>query len=150
MPEGKDESRTEQGEINIDKKEFGKEIQNGHNDWKEKIRGAEEMVEKETNVEDEYRESFPRHMLMDSLLDKSLDFVVRTNPLDVVVKEVKNAKAELGNEIDLGQEVYKKVPSMMHKWLDMYDGVLDEGKNLPRDLIGRAAELAKEQRSTGK
>jgi uncharacterized protein (UPF0147 family) len=94
----------------------------------------------ENEIGEEFNESFKRHQLIDKQTDKALDIVLRTNPIDVVLKNI-------DEDVDVPDEhrdSAERAQGMMQEWLEMYEGVLEESKDVPRDLIRRSAELAEE------
>lgn len=70
----------------------------------------------------------------------ALDVVLRTNPAENILKNIEDE--------ELQEQSRDQVQSMMNEWLDMYRDLLEEGRPLPRDLIGRSAELAEETRNS--
>lgn len=89
---------------------------------------------------EELKESFDRNQLIRRNVDMALDVVLRTNPAENILKNI--------DDDELADQSRDQVQSMMNEWLDMYRDVLEEGRTLPRDLIGRSAELAEERRSS--
>jgi len=88
---------------------------------------------------EELKESFDRNQLIQRNIDMALDVVLRTNPAENILKNI--------DDEELQEHSKDQVQSMMNEWLDMYRDVLEEGRPLPRDLIGRSAELAEEVRN---
>jgi|GEM_PF-1602022 len=103
------------------------------------VRG--EIMEKK-NLEDVYRESFQQMMLTDKLILEGQDYIANMNPIDRILKPI----SELDPNEPLRKNAIDKLQSMMIDWLDTYADMLKEGRNLPKDLIGEAADLAKRQR----
>lgn len=89
---------------------------------------------------EELKDSFDRNQLIQRNIDMALDVVLRTNPAENILKNI--------DDEDLQDHSKDQVQSMMNEWLDMYRDVLEEGRPLPRDLIGRSAELAEEVRES--
>lgn len=89
---------------------------------------------------EELKESFDRNQLMKRNIDMALDVVLRTNPAENILKNI--------DDEELQEQSRDQVQSMMNEWLDMYRDLLEEGRPLPRDLIGRSAELAEEMRDS--
>lgn len=87
---------------------------------------------------EELKESFDRNQLIQRNIDMALDVVLRTNPAENILKNI--------DDEELQEQSRDQVQSMMNEWLDMYRDLLEEGRPLPRDLIGRSAELAEEIR----
>lgn len=86
----------------------------------------------------ELKDSFDRDQLIQRNIDMALDVVLRTNPAENILKNI--------DDEELEEQSRDQVQSMMNEWLDMYRDMLEEGRPLPRDLIGRSAELAEEGR----
>jgi hypothetical protein len=86
----------------------------------------------------ELKDSFDRDQLIQRNIDMALDVVLRTNPAENILKNI--------DDKELEEQSRDQVQSMMNEWLDMYRDMLEEGRPLPRDLIGRSAELAEEGR----
>jgi len=94
----------------------------------------------EKDISEEFNESFKRHQLIDKQTDKALEIVLKTNPIDAVLKN-------MDEEVDVPEdfrESAERAQGMMQNWLGMYEDVLEESQDLPKDLIRRSAELAKE------
>ncbi len=89
---------------------------------------------------EELKDSFDRNQLIQRNIDMALDVVLRTNPAENILKNI--------DDEELQEHSKDQVQSMMNEWLDMYRDVLEEGRPLPRDLIGRSAELAEEVRES--
>jgi hypothetical protein len=87
---------------------------------------------------EELKDSFDRNQLIQRNIDMALDVVLRTNPAENILKNI--------DDEELAEQSRDQVQSMMNEWLDMYRDLLEEGRPLPRDLIGRSAELAEETR----
>lgn len=100
-------------------------------------RHAEEMNQP---PREELKDSFDRNQLIQRNIDMALDVVLRTNPAENILKNI--------DDEELQEHSKDQVQSMMNEWLDMYRDVLEEGRPLPRDLIGRSAELAEEVRES--
>lgn len=87
---------------------------------------------------EELKDSFDRNQLIQRNIEMALDVVLRTNPAENILKDI--------DDDDLREQSRDQVQSMMNEWLDMYRDMLEEGRPLGRDLIGRSAELAEERR----
>lgn len=87
---------------------------------------------------EELKDSFDRNQLIQRNIDMALDVVLRTNPAENILKNI--------DDDELEEQSRDQVQSMMNEWLDMYRDMLEEGRPLPRDLIGRSAELAEQRR----
>lgn len=87
---------------------------------------------------EELKASFDRNQLIQRNIDMALDVVLRTNPAENILKNI--------DDEELQEQSRDQVQSMMNEWLDMYRDLLEEGRPLPRDLIGRSAELAEDMR----
>lgn len=88
-------------------------------------------------VRDEIRIAYDTHLLMEKNIDQSLKFLLQLNPMDQVLPKLSEAKPEWVGD----QKSY--VQKMVQAWVGMFDDTLEAGKDIPVDLIGRAAELAK-------
>lgn len=88
---------------------------------------------------EELKQSFDRDQLIRKNIDRSIDTVLRLNPIENILKNV-------DRESPVYDQAEGQVESMMNEWLDMYRDTLEEGRTLPADLIGRSAELARESR----
>jgi len=88
---------------------------------------------------EELKQSFDRDQLIRKNIDRSIDTVLRLNPVENILKNV-------DQESPVYEQAEGQVESMMNEWLDMYRDTLEEGRTLPADLIGRSAELARESR----
>jgi hypothetical protein len=94
------------------------------------------MVEENT-VRAEIRTAYDTHLLMEKNIDQALKVLLNLSPLDVVLPKLSEAKPEwVGDQ-------KSAVQKMVNNWVGMFDDTLDAGKEIPVDLIGRAAELAK-------
>lgn len=92
----------------------------------------------DSSPREELKDSFDRNQLIQRNIDMALDVVLRTNPAENILKNI--------DDEELADQSRDQVQSMMNEWLDMYRDLLEEGRPLPRDLIGRSAELAEEIR----
>jgi len=92
----------------------------------------------DSSPREELKDSFDRNQLIQRNIDMALDVVLRTNPAENILKNI--------DDEELVDQSRDQVQSMMNEWLDMYRDLLEEGRPLPRDLIGRSAELAEETR----
>ena len=106
--------------------------------------GARSNERRDTEVSDllpreELKQSFDRGQLIRKNIDRSIDTVLRLNPVENILKNV-------DRESPVYDQAEGQVESMMNEWLDMYRDTLEEGRTLPADLIGRSAELARESR----
>lgn len=88
---------------------------------------------------EELKQSFDRDQLIRKNIDRSIDTVLRLNPVENILKNV-------DQDSPVYDQAEGQVESMMNEWLDMYRDTLEEGRTLPADLIGRSAELARESR----
>jgi len=94
----------------------------------------------ERDISEEFNESFKRHQLIDKQTDKALEIVLKTNPIDVVLKNIDEDVDVPDNFRDSAE----RAEGMMQNWLEMYEGTLEESKDVPVDLMRRSAELANE------
>lgn len=60
------------------------------------------------------------------------------NQIDTVLKPLEDREEF--------RDQQSKVESMVNTWIDTYMAMLEEGDELPVDLIGRASEIARELR----
>jgi hypothetical protein len=95
------------------------------------------MVEKDAR--EELQNAYNKHLIMEKNIDQALSFLLRLNPLEVIAPKLEG-KAELTGD------VRGKLQMLTQMWIDIYSDTLREGKDISRDLIGRAAEIAKELR----
>ena len=86
----------------------------------------------------ELKDTMDKQIVMSKNLDKALEFHTKMNPIDSVLKPLE------GREEFRDQQ--SKVESMVNTWIDTFMAMLEEGDELPVDLVGRAAEIAKELR----
>lgn len=92
------------------------------------------------NIRDEIRKAYDVHTLMEKNIDQALKVLLNTNPLDIVLPKLVDAKPEwVGDQ-------KSAVQKMVNNWMGTFDDTLDAGKEIPVDLMGRAAELAKSLR----
>lgn len=89
---------------------------------------------------EEYKKSFSHALLTDKYITMTLDYILNTNPIDVILKHLE------GLDDTQKKDIQDRVQAQMQTWLETFENVLEEGKTLPVDLIGRASDLAKERR----
>ncbi|MCF7875982.1 hypothetical protein K9M06_02890 [Candidatus Bipolaricaulota bacterium] len=89
----------------------------------------------------ELKDTMDKQIVMSKNLDKALEFHTKMNPIDTVLKPLE------GREEFRDQQ--SKVESMVNTWIDTYMAMLEEGDELPVDLIGRASEIARDLREEG-
>jgi len=94
------------------------------------------------DLREELRTELRRGRLRDGLVDSALDYVISTNPLETVLRPISECDED-GVDLD---DAKKRVTEQVDEWLDSYEDMLREGRNLPVDLIARAGELAKVRR----
>ncbi len=95
------------------------------------------MTEEKTTVREELRTAYDTHLLMEKNIDQALKFLLQLNPIDQVLPKLSEAKPEwVGDQ-------KSKMQGMVNNWVGMFDDTIEAGKEIPVDLIGRAAELAK-------
>lgn len=99
-----------------------------------------EIIGSPIDFTEEYKQSFSHALLTDKYMTMTLDYILNTNPIEVILKNLEG--------LDEGQkkDVQERVKAQMQTWLGTFESVLEEGKTLPVDLIGRASDLARERR----
>jgi hypothetical protein len=90
---------------------------------------------------EELKDTMDKQLVMAKNLDKALEFHTKMNPIDSVLKPLE--------EREEFRDQQSKVESMVNTWIDTFMAMLEEGDELPVDLIGRASEIAKEMREEG-
>ena len=108
------------------------------NEQTKEIRGNEAGTK--IDMGNEFRESFDHSAITARYIEQALTYVQNTNPLQMVIIPVQNAPDEIK------KDVISRASKSMQAWLDTYDAILAEGKNLSVDLIGYAADLARKKR----
>lgn len=91
------------------------------------------------DMREEQRIEMAKHLLIGTKVDKALEFLHETDPIDNIEKTLQDSKVEVRNLDDQMQQ-------RIQDWLGTWDKVISEGEDLPVDLIGRAVELAKSSR----
>jgi len=81
--------------------------------------------------------------ILDTYIDEALKVLEKLNPVHTLIPLI--VSKEKGAE-PLVDPRDNRVKAIVDTWLTMFDNVLKEGKELPVDLIGRAAEIAKSLR----
>lgn len=119
----------------MDEKEKDKDAASTHAPTKNKV------AEIPIDYAEEYKQSFPLALLTEKYMTMALDYILNTNPVTVILKNL--------DDLDDVQKknIQDRVQAQMQTWLETFENVLKEGKTLPQDLIGRAADLAKSTRS---
>lgn len=93
------------------------------------------------NIKDELDESFTRMQLIRRNTDAAINQILETNPLEIVLKNIEGHEDKIDEK-----EIQERLQKEMQTWLRTYEDALAEGQSVPADLMGRAGELAKEQR----
>lgn len=109
------------------------------NEPKTENRGNEAGV-KTINMGEEFRESFDHAALTSRYIEQAIRYTVETNPLERVIVPIQTASD------DVKKEAVDRAKKCMQIWLDTYEAMLTEGKNLSVDLIGIAADVARIKR----
>lgn len=95
----------------------------------------------ETTLETQLKESFLESQLVEKKIEIALAFIKDVNPVDRILKTI-DPQDEAIRKITL-----ERVQAMMNTYLEIYDIALKEGKELPKDLLGSAADLARKSRN---
>ena len=106
--------------------------------------GKEEVKNMEQSIEQEYNDSFRQHMLTEKLTQAAIEYVDTMNPASRVLESIKDL------DESLRKDCIERLKPQMQEWLGMFEKMLKEGHDLPVDLIGRAADIAKAKRADGK
>jgi len=93
------------------------------------------MVEK--TVDQMINESIVVSQFYDKQIEMTLKYFENTNPVERILKTIDPADEELR------KLTRDKTTGMMNVWLDSYARSLEQSKDLPIDLLGNAADLAK-------
>ena len=99
-----------------------------------------EDVIMDISTEDQVKEAFIQSQLIDKKLETVLKYFQNTNPVERILKTIDPTDEELR------KTTKENVSLMMVTWLGSYAEVLKAGKELPVDLIGEAADLARKMR----
>jgi len=92
-------------------------------------------------IEEQVKEALLASQLIDRKVETALNYILNTNPVDKILKQI-------GSEDEsIRKDAVERVKVMMNEWLESYSSALKEGKTLPRDLLGSAADLAKKMRN---
>lgn len=94
----------------------------------------------ESSIEIQLKESFAESQLIDKKIETALNFIMNMNPVERVLKSI-DPQDEAIRKITLD-----RVQAMMNTYLEIYDAALKEGKDLPKDLLGSAADLTRKTR----
>ena len=103
------------------------------------------MEKMEIDWEKERDNASKMGLIMGIYLDRALTYIERTNPFQAIVDKLPEEKARKNVELDTSS-IKSQVQTSVNDWLETFSNVLKEGRSLPVDLIGRAAELAKQLR----
>ena len=93
------------------------------------------------DIGNEFRESFDHSAITARYIEQALRVIVETNPLERVIIPVQTAPDEIKKDVN------SRAQKSMQIWLDSFDLLLTEGKDLSKDLIGYAADLARKKRN---
>ena len=102
--------------------------------------GRNEAGGKTIDMGTEFRESFDHSAITARYIEQALRVIVETNPLERVIIPVQAAPDEIKKDVN------SRAQKSMQIWLDSFDSLLIEGKDLSKDLIGYAADLARKKR----
>jgi len=100
------------------------------------------MEKKKIDWEEERDNAVKMGLIMNIYLDRALNYVERMNPFTAIVEKLPTEKEKKTMEFDTSS-MKTQLQNSINTWLATFDNVLKEGKNLPVDLIGRLAEIAK-------
>lgn len=95
----------------------------------------------ETSISEQVKEAFSEQMLMSKQIETALQYMANTNPIETVLRPLD------GQDEKLRTHAQQYLQLMMQTWLETYTKALGAGQDLPVDLLGRAADLAKNQRA---
>ena len=109
------------------------------NETQEEIRRVEAGA-RTVDIGNEFRESFDHSAITSRYIEQALLVIVETNPLERVILPVQTAPDEIKKDVN------SRAQKSMQIWLDSFDALLTEGKDLSKDLIGYAADLARKKR----
>lgn len=90
------------------------------------------------DMDEEYKKTFSHAMLTDKLMKVALEYITNLNPTTVILT---NADPE-------DSETRERVKAQMQEWMGTFEAVLKEGRSLPVDIIGMAADIARKRRNT--
>jgi hypothetical protein len=94
----------------------------------------------EQSIELQLKESFAESQLVEKKIETALNFITNMNPVERILKTI-DPQDEAIRKITLD-----RVQAMMNTYLEIYDIALKEGRDLPKDLLGSAADLTKKTR----
>lgn len=111
-------------------------------DEENKIKGGEDVETglEGMDLEGEYKESFQQALLTKKYTETALDYIMNMNPVERVLKDLENTNDAIK------KDATDRVQAQMQEWLGMFEDTLKAGRTLPVDLIGRAADIAKQRR----
>lgn len=92
------------------------------------------------NFKQEYTDSFNKALLYSKLATTAMEYTRSTNPAKVVLTEL------AGLDDNTKKDCQDRITGQMQTWLGTFEQMLEEGKTLPVDLIGLAADLARKDR----
>lgn len=93
------------------------------------------------DISTEFREGFDYSSSTERSIKQALLLQLETNPIERIYKPVADAPD------DIKKDVVERVKKTTQIWLDNYDALLTESKSLAVDLIGYAADLARQRRN---
>lgn len=98
------------------------------------------MAENAENISDMYNEVILSQQVTDRLIESAQKYMLNMNPIERILKQMDTS------DENLRKSTADRVNAMMNDWIQSYTDALKEGKDLPKDLIGQAADLAKRMR----
>jgi len=94
-------------------------------------------------IEKEKEKVFQFGLVMDTYIDQTLRILEKLNPVNNLLPLL--TTKEKGGP-PLVETHDPRVKGIIDSWLNMFNDVLKTGKDLPVDLISRAAEIAREMK----
>lgn len=85
----------------------------------------------------EYKDAFNKALFYEKMAETALAFVDRMNPAKEILPEI----SSLGDQEK--KNITDSLQADMQEWLEMWRGTLAAGKDLPVDIIGMAADIAR-------
>lgn len=91
------------------------------------------------DMREEQRIEMSKHMIMGMKIDRAVEFLSQMDPVENIEKTLQKTEVEI-------REGKAQMNTMVQNWLAMWDKAFSEAEDVPADLIGRAADLAKSSR----
>lgn len=90
-------------------------------------------------VREETRVELAEHQLIGLNVDKALEYLHKTNPIEQIEKPLMDSETEIR---DFEDQMHQRIQD----WLGAWDKTISRGEDLPQSLIARAVELAERSR----